>query len=47
MDKFDKTASLNKSTNLNLWSVVRGKNKRYVVVCSAVLYMEGCWFIDR
>jgi hypothetical protein len=47
MDKSDKTASLPKSINLNTWSVNKGKNKKYVVVCGAVLYMEGCRYIDR
>ncbi len=47
MDKSDRTTSLNKSTNLNLWSVIRGKNKKFLVVCGAVLYMEGCRYIDR
>jgi hypothetical protein len=40
MDKSDKTASLHKRINMNIWKVIEGKNQKYVVVCGTVLFME-------
>jgi hypothetical protein len=46
MDKSDKTASLHKRLNRNIWKVFKGKNPKYVVVCGHVFFMAGCMSVD-